>query len=494
MTAQDLKNSILQQAIQGKLVPQNPNDEPASKLLKKISAERQKLIDEGKIKNVPSLPPIEDDEKPFDIPNSWQWVRLGDMCQIQSSKRVFEKDYVSNGVPFFRSKEIGDLSRNESIRTKLYISRQHYEHLKKSFGVPQLDDILITSVGSIGNVWICDGREFYYKDGNITQICRTKYLISRYIALFIHSPFFISQTNSSISGTAYNALTIIKLKKVIIPLPSLAEQKRIVAKLEELMPLIERYDAAEKKLSVLDKEFPDKLRKSILQQAIQGKLTEQLPSDGNSRDLLEKIRAEKAKLIADGKIKKEKPLPPIKDDEKPFDIPDNWKWVRLGEIGETNIGLTYSPENISNDGTIVLRSGNIQNGKMDYADIVKVNLEIPESKFCCRGDILICARNGSKKLVGKAALIDRDNVTFGAFMAKFRSKCNEYILLVINSPYFRKMLSGDVGTMTINQITQGMLKSDVIPLPPLAEQKRTVAKLNELLPLCDTLSEKINHF
>ena len=202
----------------------------------------------------------------------------------------------------------------------------------------------------------------------------------------------------------------------------------------------------------------------------------------------------KAKLIADGKIKKEKPLPPIKDDEKPFDIPDSWQWVRLGEIGETNIGLTYSLENISNDGTIVLRSGNIQNGKMDYADIVKVNLEIPESKFCCRGDILICARNGSKKLVGKAALIDRDNVTFGAFMAKFRSKCNEYILLVINSPYFRKMLSGDVGTMTINQITQGMLKSAVIPLPPLAEQKRIVEKLNELLPLCDALSEKINHF
>ena len=190
------------------------------------------------------------------------------------------------------------------------------------------------------------------------------------------------------TGTSVPQINNQDIYPLLFPLPPLAEQKRIVAKLEELMPLIERYDAAEKKLSALDKEFPDKLRKSILQQAIQGKLTEQLSSDGDSRDLLEKIRAEKAKLIAVGKIRKEKPLPPIKDDEKPFDIPDSWQWVRLGEIGETNIGLTYSPENISDDGVIVLRSGNIQNGKIDYANIVKVNLEIPKNKLCRKGDIL----------------------------------------------------------------------------------------------------------
>ena len=225
-------------------------------------------------------------------------------------------------------------------------------------------------------------------------------LLNKYLLSFLISPTFDNYANAigNSKGMAYPAINDKTFYNATIPLPPFAEQKRIVAKLEELMPLLERYDAAEKKLSALDKEFPDKLRKSILQQAIQGKLTEQLSSDGDARDLLEKIRAEKAKLIADGKIKKEKPLPPIKDDEKPFDIPDSWQWVRLGEIGETNIGLTYSLENISNDGTIVLRSGNIQNGKMDYADIVKVNLEIPESKFCCRGDILICARNGSKKL------------------------------------------------------------------------------------------------
>ena len=234
------------------------------------------------------------------------------------------------------------------------------------------------------------------------------------------------------------------------------------------------------------------LKNSILQQAIQGKLFPQNPDDEPASELLKKISAERQKLIDEGKIKNPPQLPPISDDEKPFDIPDSWQWVRLGEIGETNIGLTYSPNNISSNGVVVLRSGNIQNGKIDYSDIVKVNLEIPENKFCRKGDILICARNGSKKLVGKAAIIDQDNLTFGAFMAKFRSQFNEYILLVINSPHFRKTLSSDVGTMTINQITQDMLKNFCVPLPPLAEQKRIVERLEKLLPLCDRLREKVS--
>ena len=493
MTAQDLKNSILQQAIQGKLVPQNPADEPASELLKKIATERQKLIDEGKIKNATPLPPIEDDEKPFDIPDNWCWVRLGDACQINPRNKLENKNIDATFLPMTSINDGYSNGYNPLVKSWNEI-RSGFTHFADGDVIfakitPCFQNRKSAVVEGLTNGIGAGTTELY--------VLRSygKYINEKYLLYFVKNHQFILDGVATMKGTAgQQRISRNFVINYLLPLPPLAEQKRIVAKLEELMPLIERYDAAEKKLSVLDKEFPDKLRKSILQQAIQGKLTEQLSSDGDSCDLLEKIRAEKTKLIADGKIKKEKPLPPIKDDEKPFDIPDNWQWVRLGEIGETNIGLTYSPENISNDGIIVLRSGNIQNGKMDYADIVKVNLEIPESKFCCRGDILICARNGSKKLVGKAALIDRDNVTFGAFMAKFRSKCNEYILLVINSPYFRKMLSGDVGTMTINQITQGMLKSAVIPLPPLAEQKRIVEKLNELLPLCDALSEKINHF
>ena len=150
-----------------------------------------RLIAEKKIKAAPPLPPITADEIPFDIPQNWCWVRLGDIVTIQSSKRVFEKDYVANGIPFFRSKEIGDSSRNEEIKTKLFISETHYKNLKNTVGVPQINDILITSVGSIENAWICDGRKFYYKDGNITQICNNVNLFSKYVVIFIRSPFFL---------------------------------------------------------------------------------------------------------------------------------------------------------------------------------------------------------------------------------------------------------------------------------------------------------------
>lgn len=230
---------------------------------------------------------------------------------------------------------------------------------------------------------------------------------------------------------------------------------------------------------------PQELKNSILKLAIQGKLVEQRPEEGMAEELFARIQEEKHRLVKEKKIKKEKPLPEITEEEKPFDIPSSWRWVRLGNIGFTHIGLTYSPKNISKEGIIVLRSSNIQNDNMDYQDIVRVNMNIPENKMCHVGDILICVRNGSKRLVGKAAIVDREGMSFGAFMAIFRSQCNEYILQVINSLYFRNSLLGDTGTTTINQITQNMLKNVLIPLPPLAEQKRIVAKIEELLPYFD---------
>lgn len=205
--------------------------------------------------------------------------------------------------------------------------------------------------------------------------------------------------------------------------------------------------------------FADWLRKSILQAAIQGKLTEQLPTDGDACDLLRKIRAEKDKLLAEKKIKADKPLPPITNEELPFDLPDNWCWCRLGEIFDTNIALTYGPQNIVDDDVAVLRSGNIINGEIDYRDLIKVNLTIPKNKMATLGDILICLRNGSKRLVGKAAVIDQNGVSFGAFMAVGRSVINPYLFKVISSSYFKRTLIDDVGTTTINQITQSMLKN-----------------------------------
>lgn len=237
---EDMKKSILQYAIQGKLVEQRPEEGTGKELYRQIQAEKQRLIKEGKIKKEKPLPEIAEDEIPFDIPESWKWVKVGSLAVVQSSKRVFEKDYVSDGIPFFRSKEIGDLYRNEPIKTELFIAEEHYNSLAEEYGVPQIGDILITSVGTIGNTWICDGRKFYYKDGNITQICGNQFFDSKYVECFLHSPLFEKQALSTVAGTAYSALTITKLKNLIMPLPPLAEQKRIVAKLEEILPLCER--------------------------------------------------------------------------------------------------------------------------------------------------------------------------------------------------------------------------------------------------------------
>mgnify|MGYP000927073907 CR=1 FL=1 len=230
----------------------------------------------------------------------------------------------------------------------------------------------------------------------------------------------------------------------------------------------------------------DKLRKSVLQSAIQGKLTEQLATDDKAEDLLQAIKEEKELLIKEKKIKKQKPLPEITEEEIPFEIPENWRWVRLGEISLLNIGLTFKPTEISNEGTIVLRSSNIKNGKIDLSDIVRINKEIPVSKLAKKNDLLICVRNGSKKLVGKTAIIENDNFAFGAFMSICRSKCYKYLYYYLSSPLFRGNFDS-VTTTTINQITQTNLKNRIVPLPPLAEQKRIVEKLDNVLANIDEL-------
>jgi type I restriction enzyme S subunit len=233
-----------------------------------------------------------------------------------------------------------------------------------------------------------------------------------------------------------------------------------------------------------------KLRELILSLAMKGKLVAQDPHDVPASKLLKEIEAEKKRLVKDGKIKMSKPLPEIKPDEVPYDLPKSWEWVRLGDIGETNIGLTYAPSDVSDIGTPVLRSNNVQNGKLDLTDLKRVNKDIKENVLVQQGDLLICARNGSKALVGKTALITdlSESMAFGAFMAIFRSRINGYLLYFINSPLFRKMID-EVNTMTINQITQNNLKTTILPLPPLAEQRRIVAKIDELMARCDELEK-----
>ena len=252
------------------------------------------------------------------------------------------------------------------------------------------------------------------------------------------------------------------------------------------------------------------LKAAILQEAVSGKLVPQIASEGNARNLLEQIRKEKlshgldlrleASLAINAKSgkrksKKETALAgsnpcDITEEEIPFEIPENWCWCRLGEIIDTNIGLTYSPTDIVQSGGIaVLRSNNIQNGEIVYNDLVYVSKTVPEKCMAKKGDLLICARNGSRALVGKCAIINENGMSFGAFMALIRSPFNSYIMNFINSPLYRARLEG-VSTTTINQITQDNLKETLIPLPPLAEQKRIVRALEAILPVIDEYRKK----
>jgi type I restriction enzyme S subunit len=236
-----------------------------------------------------------------------------------------------------------------------------------------------------------------------------------------------------------------------------------------------------------------RLRKLILSLAVQGQLAPQDPTDEPASELLKQIRVESDRPIAEGKIKADKPPPAIADAEKPFELPVGWAWARLGDVGSTFIGLTYSPSNVSdtNTGIPVLRSSNLQKGKIDLSDLVRVNIAVKPQLIVEDGDLLICARNGSKALVGKAAIIRNLNepMTFGAFMAIYKSRLNQFVEIFIQSPIFRGMLD-DISTTTINQITQKNLKTTVIAIPPLAEQSRIVAKVEELMALCDELETR----
>lgn len=482
MKAQDLKNSILQLAIQGKLVPQNPNDESAEVLYVKIQSEKQKLIKEGKIKKDKPLPPITDDEIPFPIPSSWKWVRLGSIgdwgagaTPNRSNSRYYDGD-----IPWLKT---GDL--NDGVITDIPETISELAVKETSAKLKPIGSVLMAMYGAtIGKLGILG------INATTNQACCACIPMSGVYNKYLFY-YLLSQRKNFIQQGAGGAQPNISREKIIptlFPLPPLDEQKRIVAKIEELDPLVKQYDKAETELSNLNESFPEQLKKSILQYAIQGKLVSQDINDETADILYTKIQAEKQKLIKEGKIKKDKPLPPITDDEIPFPIPSTWKWVRLGDIGVSRIGLTYHPEDVSDKGIIVLRSSNIQNSKLSFADIVRVNVDVPNNLLVSKGDIIICARNGSKALVGKSAIITDTNepMTFGAFMAIYKSLVNEYVKIYLNSPLFKNTLDA-VNTVTINQITQKNLNNAIIPLPPLDEQKRIVAKVDELIRYCEKL-------
>lgn len=484
MTAQDLKNSILQLAMQGKLVPQDPNDEPASELIKKIKADKVRLIKEGKNRKEKPLLPLSIEEIPYDIPVNWEWGRFGNIVNLLSGQDMTPSEYNSNsyGIPY--------ITGASNINGQDIIINRWTEKAK---AVAHKGDLLLTCKGTVGKIAILEEEN--------AHIARQLMAITplRVDAIFIK--FFIENQIPHLKSNAKSLIPGIERNNVLslcIPIPPLEEQKRIVAKIEELLPFIERYDESEKRLLELNKKFPDELRKSILQQAVQGKLTEQDPHDEPASELLKRIKAEKARLVKEGKIKKEKPLPLIYDEEIPFDIPEGWEWVRFNDIvhfinGDRSNKYPKDSDLVAS-GIPFWGAVDMINGGLKYTEGLRF-ISTEKFKELRSGKLIdgdfVCLLRGA---VGKWAEFSATETYSTGFI-----NAQMIIMRLIDlqlSPYFRVFLQSvsfelqkqqRVTGSAIAQMSAANLQQFIIPIPPLAEQKRIVAKVEELFPLCDSL-------
>lgn len=514
MNGKQLKNSILQWAIQGKLVPQDPNDEPASVLLDKIRQEKERLIKEKKIKRDKNASIIYrgednsyyekllatgevkciDEEIPFEVPKGWEWTRMGNIGDwgAGATPSKSNPDYYGGNVLWLRT---GELNNSVVYDTEIKVTEKALKEC--SLRLNQIGDVMIAMYGAtIGKVAIV-GKEL-----TTNQACCacTPYGIYNYFLFYF---LMESQTDfvKKGEGGAQPNISREKLVSHLMPVPPIQEQYRIVEKIETLLPLIDKYNDAQIQQDKLNSEIEDRLRKSILQEAIQGKLVPQIEEEGTAQELLEQIKTEKLKLVKEGKLKKSALASSVifrGDDNKyyeqigkkclditeqiPFEIPSNWEWCRVHNVSNSYIGLTYKPTDIDEKGTIVLRSCNIRNGKLALDDIVRVSSSISEKLLIEENDIIICARNGSKRLVGKSALIRNltEPMTFGAFMAICKTPIYEYMFAYLQSDLFFGQLRDVSNTTTINQLTQNKFNDFLIPIPPVKEQERIVFKISQL--------------
>ena len=476
-----MRAKILDLAIQGKLTDQREEDGNARDLLREIQAEKEKLIKEKKIKKGKPLPEITEEEKPFEIPENWEWVRLGDIAQAVNGDRgknyPKREEYVASGIAWINAGHITDDGYLNADKMN-YITQNKYDSLRS--GKIQRNDLLFCLRGSFGKVAriepFCEGA--IASSLAIIRLFNTA--LREYLFIYLKSPQAANELNKYANGTAQPNLAAKDVLKYLIPLPPLAEQHRIADKVSKLFAQLDAIDKAYEEY----RELQQTMKAKLLDLAVQGKLTDQREEDGNARDLLKEIQAEKEKLIKEKKIKKEKPLPEITEEEKPFDIPENWMWVRLGEMILNHIG-GGTPDKSNEaywNGDIPWMSVKDVHQDSMYADrtidsITPAGLENSSSNLIEANRLIVVMRMAvGRAVINKLpvainqdlrALFFRDNVT------------QEYILRIF------KILKFETSGMTVKGIKLWVLLNTPIPLPPLAEQKRIVAKLDELLPLCN---------
>ena len=535
MNAQQLKNSILQMAVSGKLVPQDPNDEPASVLIERIRKEKEKLIKEGKIKkdknpsyifrgadNTPyekvgkNEPVSIADEVPFEIPESWELVRLRNICNVVSARRVHQADWRTEGVPFYRAREIGKLSEVGFVDNELFISEEQYFEFSKS-GVPHPGDLMVTAVGTLGKTYIVkpDDR-FYYKDASVLCFENFGGILPEYLKMVMETPLLLNQIKKSSAGTTVGTITIINANAYIIPIPPLREQQRIINRLNEIEPLMLKYESAEDSLDSLNSNFPDQLKKSILQMAVQGKLVSQDPTDEPASVLLKRIRAEKDRLVAEGKIKRNMNESVISkrdnshyeklgrnevciDTEIPFEIPDSWAWIRLSSI-LTSTDAGKSPQckdrPRSHGEWGVIKTTAIQDGLFleNENKVLPIGFDVPTQSKICSGDLLI-TRAGPRNRTGIMCVVGNQPVNLmlsdkTVRLSYLREYVNPYyVMAALQSPDMQNGMIVSMSGMAESQvnISQEKMKRFLLPLPPLEEQHRIVKQINAILPMVKSL-------
>ena len=485
MTPQQLKNSILQLAVEGKLVPQIESEGNAEDLYKQIQKEKQQLLREGKIKKEKPLGPITEDEIPFDIPQSWKWVRTGEIGSWASGATPSRSNpsYYGGNIPWLKT---GDLTDGYITDTSERITEKALA--ESSVRINPVGSILMAMYGAtIGKLGILK------IPAATNQACCACIVFNgvngKYLFYYLMS--MRKQYIGMAEGGAQPNISKEKIISSFFPLPPLAEQKRIVEKIEELLPMVDRYGEAYNQLKELEKQFPSDLKKSILQYAMEGKLVPQIESEGNAEDLFKQIQKEKAELIKKGVIKKEKSLAPITEDEIPFDIPQSWKWVRLIDLCSLITDGTHKTPTYVNSGVPFLSVKDISQGKLDFSNTKFISpMEHQQLTQRCKpekDDVLIC-RIGT---LGKAIRIDTD-IEFSIFVSlglikPVINEIAEFIALVINSGYgfsWIQQVKVGGGTHTF-KINLDDLRLMQIPLPPLAEQKRIVDKIEELFTIID---------
>ena len=489
MTPEQLKASILQYAIQGKLVEQRAEEGTGEELFQEIERKREVLIKEKIIKKDKRTNSIINfQEVPFDIPENWMWVTLGSILNKLTDGTHKTPKYTSTGVKFVSVKDMSNGFL--SLENTKYISEEEHKELYARCN-PEKGDLILSKVGTTGVPAIVDTTEPFSLFVSVALLkFDCKCIDVEFLYYVLMSPLVQAQATENTRGVGNKNWVLDAIASTMVVLPPLVEQKRIVAKIEELLPYVDRYAAAYEKLEQFNAKFPEDMKKSILQYAIQGKLVEQREEEGTGEELYRQIQAEKKRLIKEGKIKKEKPLPEIAEDEIPFDIPESWKWVRIG-------ALTYNWGQKTPDSRFCyIDVGSVNNTShtlnKENTVVEAKDASSRAKKIVKKGDVIFATIRPYLKNI---CIIDKNfpcepiASTAFAVMHCPEGLLNKYLYYYLLSPTFMRFANArdKAKGVAYPAIGEKDFFNGIIALPPVAEQKRIVAKLEEILPLCERL-------